>query len=60
MERALSIISDEELAARINYSIYRFNTVAKDYPNTFMAGYVRGHCDNPYDHDWLDASLYFN
>ncbi len=59
MDRALNIITDDEVAARINYSICRFGTVAKEYPDTFTGGYVRGHCDEPYNYDWLKSSLYF-
>lgn len=60
MERALAMISDPGTAARLNHIIWRNRTVVNEYKDTWTARYVRAHCDEPANSDWLRSSTYFD
>ena len=44
-EKALTLYTDEEKAAKANYKLCRFKTAAERYPGTETAKYIRRHCD---------------
>ncbi len=44
------IVTDDEVAADIQYEFRNFRTVAEKYPYTEKGRLVRGQCDNLYDH----------
>lgn len=50
IELACDIVTDDEIAANIQYMLCNFKTVALNYPNTEKGRLVRGKCDNLYDH----------
>ncbi len=48
---ACGMITDDELAANINYEFCNFETVAIKYPSTSKGRLVRGSCDVLYDYN---------
>lgn len=55
--QAFRMITDEELAAQIQYEYGNFYTVTSWYPQTRAAKYVRAHCDGIWDYH-EERSLY--
>jgi hypothetical protein len=47
---AFGMMTDDELAANIQYMMGNFKTVAIKYPDTAKGELVRGQCDNLYDY----------
>ena len=53
LKTAFDIVTDDEVAAGMHYELYNFKAVATQYPNTDKGRFVRGACDNLYDHNPL-------
>lgn len=51
VQQACTIVTDDEVAANIEYSLQNYRTVAKRYPNTTKGQLVRGSCDNLVDYN---------
>lgn len=49
-ELACDIVTDNEIAADINYLLCNFKTIAEKYPDTPKGKLVIGKCDNLYDY----------
>lgn len=49
-ERAFSLFTDSEQAARAYYDWNMFQTVVSKYPQSATADYIRGHCDELKDY----------
>jgi hypothetical protein len=47
---ACNIVTDDEVAAEINYALCNYRTVAEKYPNTKKGKLVIGQCDNLRDY----------
>ena len=50
IQLACDIVTDEEVAAEINYALCNYKTVAEKYPNTEKGRLVIGQCDNLRDY----------
>lgn len=48
---ATKMVTDDEVAAEMQYELFNFKTVAEKYPYTEKGKLVRGECDNLYDHN---------
>lgn len=49
-DSACEIATDKSIAAQIQYDLCNFKTVATKYADTPLGQYVKGECDNLYDH----------
>ena len=56
-QQVFRMITDDELAAQIQYELSNFSTVTSWYPKTRAAKYVRAHCDGIWDYH-EERSLY--
>jgi hypothetical protein len=50
IQLACDIVTNDEVAAEINYALCNYKTVADKYPKTKKGKLVIGQCDNLYDH----------
>ncbi len=49
-DSACEIATDKSIAAQIQYDLCNYKTVATKYADTALGQYVKGECDNLYDH----------
>ena len=50
IDEALQMVTDDEVAAALQYNMCNFKTVAKKYPDTEYGRLVKGACDNLKDY----------